>query len=118
MWSDPQPETFAVLFADDVVWVDGPNGVHRGASAVVEELTRQLSIFRGQWLEVDALVADGGTVMVEWHGGFPAGDTNIHTKVMAAFEVDANGRIAQMREIFDMKSLTDQLQAAGFRIPG
>jgi limonene-1,2-epoxide hydrolase len=55
--------------------------------------------------------------MVEWHGGFTAGAKVIATKVMAAFEVDANGQIRQMREYFDMKSLTDQLATAGFEVP-
>ena len=45
------------MFAEDAVWVDGPNGVHRGAAAVVEELTQQLSMFPGGWMEIDALVA-------------------------------------------------------------
>jgi limonene-1,2-epoxide hydrolase len=118
LWGDPKAERLAEFFAEDAVWVDGPNGVHRGAKAIVEELTRQLSIFRGQWVEVDTLIADGGTVMVEWHGGFDVGGRTIHTKVMAAFEVDANGRILQMRESFDMKSLTDQFKASGFQVPG
>jgi limonene-1,2-epoxide hydrolase len=117
LWRDPQAEKLAKLFAEDAVWVDGPNGVHHGAKAIVDELARQLSIFRGQWAEVDTLISDGGTVMVEWHGGFTARGTAIHTKVMAAFEVDADGRIRQMRESFDMKSLVDQLEAAGIQMP-
>jgi limonene-1,2-epoxide hydrolase len=117
LWGDPQPEKLAGFFAEDAVWVDGPNGVHRGAKAIVEELARQLSIFPGQWVEVDTLIARAGTVMVEWHGGFSAGGTTIRTRVMAVFEVDASGRIRQMRESFDMKSLTDQLKAAGFAAP-
>jgi limonene-1,2-epoxide hydrolase len=117
LWGDPQAEKLARLFAEDAVWVDGPNGVHHGAEAIVDELARQLSTFRGQWAEVDTLIADGGTVMVEWHGGFTARGKTIHTKVMAAFEVDADGRIRQMRESFDMKSLVDQLEAAGIQMP-
>src|SRR5215207_1153131 len=70
LWNDPQAEEIARFFAEEAVWVDGPNGVHRGAKAVVDELMRQLSIARGMWVEVDTLVADGGTVMVEWHGRF------------------------------------------------
>lgn len=117
LWGDPQAKKLAGFFAEDAVWVDGPNDVHHGAKAVVDELTRQLSIFPGLWVEVDTLVADGGTVMVEWHGGFTAGRTSIDTKVMAVFEIDANGQIKQMRECFDMKSLTDQIEAAGFQVP-
>jgi limonene-1,2-epoxide hydrolase len=115
---DPQADRLAAFFAEDAVWVDGPSRVHRGAKAVVDELAKQLSIFRGQWVEVDTLVAEGGIVMVEWHGGFTAGRTTIDTKVMAVFEIDANGQIKQMRESFDMKSLMDQIEAAGFEVPG
>ncbi len=117
-WTDPKADELRSFLNDDAVWVDGPNGVHRGAKAVVDELMRQLSIVRAMWVEVDTLVADGGTVMVEWHGGFTMGGTPIACKVMAAFEVDANGRINQMRESFDMKSLTDQIEAAGYTVPG
>jgi limonene-1,2-epoxide hydrolase len=117
LWGDPQPEELGRLFADDAIWVDGPNGIHRGATAIVDELSRQLSIFPGAWVEVDALVADGGTVMVEWHGGLDAGGTTIDTKVMATFEVDATGRIKQMRECYDMNSLTKQIAAAGIQLP-
>jgi limonene-1,2-epoxide hydrolase len=118
LWSHPQAEELARYLAEDAVWVDGPNGVHCGAKAVVDELMRQLSIARGYWVEVDTLVAEGGTVMVEWHGGFTLGDAPIAGKVMAAFEVEENGRITQMRESFDMKSLTEQIEAAGFQVPG
>ena len=117
-WADPQAEKFAEMFAEDAVWVDGPNGVRRGATAVVAELTRQLSMFPGGWMAIDALVADGGTVMVEWHGGIPARGTTVDTKVMARFEINANGQIAQMRESFDMQSLVAQFVAAGFKLPG
>jgi limonene-1,2-epoxide hydrolase len=117
LWSDPQPEKLARWFAADAVWVDGPNGVHHGASAIVDELARQLSTFRGQWVDVDVVVADGGTVMVEWHGGFIASGTAIHTKVMAAFEIDGDGRVEEMRECYDMKSLIDQLAVAGIQVP-
>lgn len=50
--------------------------------------------------------------------GSPRARTTIDTKVMVVFEIDANGQIKQMRESFDMKSLTDQIEAAGFHVPG
>ena len=65
----------------------------------------------------DALVADGTTVMVEWHGGFTLGGESISTKVMAAFEIDANGRINEMRETYDLRSVIDQIEAAGYAVP-
>jgi limonene-1,2-epoxide hydrolase len=108
-WSDPHADRLASFLADDAIWIDGPNGVHGGASAIVEELMRQLTIPSDFWMEIDTLLAGDGTVMVEWHGGLTLGETAIATKVMAVFEVDADGRITQMREYFDMKSLTSQM---------
>jgi hypothetical protein len=55
--------------------------------------------------------------MVEWHGGFTMRGTSIASKVMVVFEVDQNGRIRQMRESYDMKSLMDQIAAAGIEMP-
>jgi limonene-1,2-epoxide hydrolase len=99
-WSDPQTSRLAVFLADDAVWVDGPNGVHRGSSAVVDELMRQLTMTRDSWIEIDTLLAGSdGTVMVEWHGGFTMRGTPIASKVMVVFDVDQSGRIKQMREL-------------------
>jgi hypothetical protein len=33
-WADPKPEELDRFFADDGVWVDGPQGVRRGAEAI------------------------------------------------------------------------------------
>jgi hypothetical protein len=56
--------------------------------------------------------------MVEWHGGFTIGGKPISTKVMAAFEIDANGRIRQMRESYDLRSVIEQIEAAGYAVSG
>lgn len=116
-WSDPDAEVLASYLAEDAVWVDGPNGVHRGRSAVVDELMSQLTIPRSFWMEIDTLLAEDGTVMVEWHGGVEIGQASVETKVMAVFEVDVSGRIRQMRESFDMQSLVDQITAGGVEMP-
>ena len=117
-WGDPEADRLASFLAEDVVWVDGPNGVHRGAEAVVDELMRQLTVPRDSWMEIDTLLATDGTVMVEWHGGFTIGGRPITAKVMAVFEVDGHGRIKQMRESFDMRSLTDQMAGERGEKPG
>lgn len=108
-WSSPEADRLGSFFADDAVWVDGPNGVHRGSAAIVEELVRQLSIPSDSWLEIDTLLANDRVVMVEWRGGLTIDGTPVATKVMAVFEVDGSGRIRQMRESFDMKSLLNQI---------
>lgn len=111
-WSEPNERRLATFLADDAVWVDGPNGVHVGASAFARELVRQLTIPDNSWMEIDTLLASDDTVMVEWHGGITIGSAPITTKVMAVFELDQVGRIRQMRESFDMQSLVDQFPRA------
>jgi limonene-1,2-epoxide hydrolase len=114
--SDPKAEHFATFFDADAVWVDGPQGVRRGGNAIVEELTSQLSVGRDYFVEVDTLLADGPTVMVEWHGGFTISRKPIACSVMTVFEVNEEGRITHWRESYDLKSVTDQIEAAGFGV--
>jgi uncharacterized protein (TIGR02246 family) len=112
-WTDPKADELANFFDDDAVWVDGPQGVRRGANAIADELAKQLAISDQMMMEVITLVANGGTVMVECRGGWTMGGKPISTTVMAVFEIDANGRINQWRESYDLKSVTDQIEAAG-----
>jgi limonene-1,2-epoxide hydrolase len=116
-WTEPDAARLASFLADDAVWIDGPNGVHRGRSAVVEELVRQLTVPSESWMEIDTLLAGDGTVMVEWHGGLKIGAAAVATRVMAVFEVDRSGRITEMRESFDMQSLLDQIASGGVEVP-
>jgi limonene-1,2-epoxide hydrolase len=116
-WQEPRADELRAFLSDDAVWVDGPQGVRRGADVIVDELTRQLAIGSDKTQGIDTLVADGSTVMVEWHGSLVLGEKAISTKVMAAFEIDAEGRIREMRETYDLKSVLDQIEAAGFALP-
>jgi limonene-1,2-epoxide hydrolase len=50
--------------------------------------------------------------MVEQVSRSKIGDTPISTAVMAVFEFDADGRIRQWREAYDLKSMLDQIEAA------
>ena len=117
-WSDPKGDELANFFDDDAVWVDGPQGVRRGADAIVDELTKQLAIARDHTIEVITLLSNGGTVMVEWRGGWTMRGKPISSTVIAVFEIDANGRINQWRESYDLKSVRDQIEAAGYKVPG
>ena len=111
-WAEPDATVLASFLGEDAVWVDGPQGVRRGANAIVEELTKQLAISRGEAPEIATLVASGETVMVEWHGGWTMGGTRISTTVMAVFEI-VDGRLNQMREAYDLQSVIDQMKSAG-----
>ena len=64
-WTNPKAEELRTFLNDDAVWVDGPQGLRRGANVIVDELTRQLAVGRDHTLVVDTLVADG----TDRHGG-------------------------------------------------
>jgi limonene-1,2-epoxide hydrolase len=110
-WPEADRDVLGPFLTDDAVWVDGPQGVRRGATEFLDVLTAQLAIGRGPAPAISTLVADAGTVMVEWHGGWTMNGTWISTTVMAVFEVE-DGRIREMREAYDLQSVLDQMQAA------
>jgi limonene-1,2-epoxide hydrolase len=115
-WTRADADELRRFLTDDAVWVDGPQGVRRGANAFVGELAKQLAISRGMDIEVRTLVAEGSTVMVEWNGNWRMGNTPIYATVMAVFTVDGDGRINQMREAYDLQSVIRQIEAAGFDV--
>ena len=99
------------------MWVDGPQGVRRGLDAIKSELAAQLAVSGGVMVDVKSLVTDGGTVMVEQVSSFSIGGKPVSGVVMAVFELGAGGRIKQWREAYDLKSVTDQIEAGGFNVP-
>jgi limonene-1,2-epoxide hydrolase len=115
-WASPNRETLASFFADDAVWVDGPQGVHHGVDEVVGELASQLKAVGGVTVDVKTLVRDGQIVMVEEVSTSQINGTEASTVVMAVFEFYGAGKITQFREAYDLKSMLDQMKAAGFAL--
>jgi limonene-1,2-epoxide hydrolase len=111
-WVDPNVDELRGFFAQDAVWVDGPQGVRHGAEAIAAEIAAQLSAVGGVTVDVVLQLSDGRTAMVEEVSRSKIGDTPISTVVMAVFEFDADGRISQWREAYDLKSVLDQIEAA------
>ena len=118
-WEDwPKMDRILSFFAKDAVYVDGLGGVARGIDAIRSEFEAQRALGWGNpTMEVKSLVANGGTVMMERVDSFTVGGKPFSMEVMAAVEVDADGRIKRWRDSYDFKSVTDQLAAAGFRAP-
>jgi limonene-1,2-epoxide hydrolase len=113
----PNVDDIASFFADDAVFIDGPRGVHRGIAAIRSELEAEAAMgFRNLRADISSLVADGGTVMLERVDNFTIGGKPFSMEVMAAFEI-GDGRIKRWRESYDLKSITDQIEAAGFSAP-
>ena len=90
------------------LWLDGPRGVRRGLVAIKAELGRQLAVGGPTTVEITSLLAQGRTVMTEAVHSFKIGGNPVSARVMAAFDIDPNGRIHEWRESYDLKSVTDQ----------
>lgn len=112
-WADPKPEELGSFFGADAVWVDGPQGVRRGLDAIKSELASQLNVVGGAKVDVRLLLSKGSTVMVEQVSKSVIGGNPVSAVVMAVFELDTQGRIKEWREVYDLKSMLDQIEAGG-----
>ena len=68
-------------------------------------------------IDVHSLISDGGIVMMEGTENYRIGGKPFHLDVMGAFEISPDGRITRWRYSYDLKSVTDQIEAAGFKVP-
>jgi limonene-1,2-epoxide hydrolase len=117
-WAHPDLDELVSFFSADAVFIDGPRGVHRGIDAIRSELEAEIAMgFGGAKIDVNALVAQGGTVMLEGVENYRIGGRPMTLEVMGAFDVNADGRIRRWRYSYDLKSITDQLEAAGLKVP-
>ena len=62
------------------------------------------------------IVADGPTVMVERVDSFSLAGRTFEIEAAGVFEIDGDGRIKRFRDYYDLKSITDQIEAAGFEV--
>ena len=117
-FAEPNVDELVSFFSDDAVFLDGPRGVHRGVDAIRSELEAEFAMgFGNVKIDVHSLVADGGTVMMEGTENYLIGGKHFTLDVMGAFQVDDDSRIKRWRYSCDLKSVTDQIEAAGFKAP-
>jgi limonene-1,2-epoxide hydrolase len=116
-WREPELEKLASFFCDDAVYTDGPRGEHRGIAAIRAEFETGLSTFHGLDIEIKLLVADRATLMVERVDHFEIADKPFQMEAVGVFEVE-QGRIKRWRDYYDVKSIADQIEAAGITLPG
>jgi limonene-1,2-epoxide hydrolase len=116
-WRKPEVEELTSFFWDDAVYTDGPRGEHRGIAAIRAEFEMGMSTFPGLDIEIKALVADRSTVMVERVDNFEIAGKRFQMVAMGVFEVE-QGRIKRWRDYYDVKSIADQIAAAGISLPG
>jgi limonene-1,2-epoxide hydrolase len=103
-FADPKLDELVSFFSDDALFIDGPRGVHRGVDAIRSELESELAM-------------GFGNVMMEGTENYRIGGKPFSLEVMGSFHVDADGRITRWRYSYDLKSVTDQIEAAGFKVP-
>jgi limonene-1,2-epoxide hydrolase len=86
--------------------------------AIRSELEAELAMgFGNVMIDVNSLVANGGTVMMEGVENYRIGGKPFSLEVMGAFDIDADGRIRRWRYSYDLRSIMDQIEAAGFKVP-
>jgi limonene-1,2-epoxide hydrolase len=118
VWTNPKlDEIIATYFAEDAVYINGPYGSFQGLEAIKAHLQAQIDVVQWDSIEVKSLVADGGTVMMERVDNTSTSGQHFSLEVMAAFKIDGDGRITYWRDSFDLKSVTDQVEAAGLEVP-
>jgi limonene-1,2-epoxide hydrolase len=117
VWVRSDVDELVGFFTDDAVYTDGPRGVHYGIDAIRAELATMVKMIPSTSIDIKTLVADGGTVMVERVDNFKIAGKPFDMDVAAAFDVDEHGRIRRWREYYDLKSITDRVEAAGFAVP-
>lgn len=100
------------FFSADAVWTDGPRGTYCGVDAIRTEIESQVQLVPSVTVQVGNLVASGGTVMVERTDTFEIQGKSFDLEVVGVFEVDGNGKIARLRDYYDLNSLMDRVAAA------
>ena len=109
-WGDGDLDTVIAFFSDDAVYhniplapVVGPEQIRatiEGFSGGVEKIE----------FVVDAIAADGRTVLTERHDIFTFSNGVIDLPVMGTFEV-SDGKITAWRDYFDLNQFMSQMPA-------
>jgi limonene-1,2-epoxide hydrolase len=117
-FTDRNVDVLVGFFSDDAVFIDGPRGVHRGKEAIRSEFEAELAMgFESIKIDVNSLVANGGIVMMEGVENYIIGGKPFFMETIGAFDINPDGLITRWRYSYDLKSLTDQIEAAGFKVP-
>ncbi len=117
-FTDRNVDELVGFFSDDAVFIDGPRGVHRGKEAIRFEFEAELAMgFETIKIDVNSLVASGGIVMMEGVENYIIGGKPFFMETIGAFDINPDGLITRWRYSYDLKPLTDQIEAAGFNVP-
>ena len=107
-WGDGDLDALIAFFTDDAVYHNIPLALVVGPEqirATVEGFTGGVDSIE---FRVDAIAADGGTVLTERVDIFTFPNGRIELPVMGTFEV-RDGKIAAWRDYFDMNQFLSQM---------
>jgi len=108
VWSNVNPDEIAEFFTDDAVYHNIPLAPVTGP----EQIKATIEGFSGGVdsieFRVDAIAANGSTVLTERVDVFVFPNGHIELPVMGAFEV-RDGKIAAWRDYFDMNQFMSQM---------
>ena len=113
-WNAYDPEALLALCAEDMVWHNIPMEPIHGKPAVRAAIAGFMANIAGcEWI-THAIAANGDTVLTERTDGFVFRDgRRAAIRVMGTFVLDAEGRIAQWRDYFDMAEFQREFAAKG-----
>jgi limonene-1,2-epoxide hydrolase len=107
-WSDGDVAALIAFFAPDAVYHNIPLDPVAGVDAIratIEGFTGGVDAIE---FRLDAIAADGGTVLTERVDVFTFPNGRIELPVMGTFEV-ADGKITAWRDYFDMNQFMSQM---------
>jgi limonene-1,2-epoxide hydrolase len=117
-FTDRNVDKLVGFFSDDAVFFDGPRGVHRGKETIRSEFEAELAMgFESIKIDVNSLVANDEIVMIEGVENYIIGGKPFSLETIGAFNINTDGLITRWRYSYDLKPLTEQLVAAGFKVP-
>jgi len=115
-WVKSDIEEIASFFDNDAVYVDGPNGTHRGLKDIKATLGNHAELAPSTTADIKAIVSDGPTVIVERVDNFQMGGIPLYLEAVGVFKIDTDSKIKRWRDYYDMKSTMDQIEAAGISV--
>jgi limonene-1,2-epoxide hydrolase len=108
-WAEMVPEEHASFFHADGVYVDGTLRYLEGRDAI----RAAAATFPPHRVDVVKLLVAEGVVMVERVDNFELEGQWFHLDIVGVFEFDDEGLITRWRDYYDLKSISDQVAAAG-----
>lgn len=107
-WATEDLDTIIGFFTDDAVYHNIPLDPVVGPAQIKATIETFSGGVESIEFRIDAIAADGGTVLTERHDIFTFAIGSIDLPVMGTFEV-VDGKIAAWRDYFDLNQFMSQM---------